>query len=206
MAKIIIVDDDQLVTQALTTIIQTDSTLTVPACGHTVQDAINLSKQYCPDVLLLDIRMPDGLGLQAAQSIFKKNEQAKILLLTTFSDDEYINEALAIGIQGYLIKQNFQAIVPAIHAVLNQQYVYGDEIIHKMQAQLTNQAPYHTTTNLTDREQDILQLVAHGQNNKEIAQTLFLSVGTVRNLISQLLLKLELRDRTQLAIFYYQHH
>lgn len=208
MLKVIVIDDDHLVTQALTTIIEADSQLTVSACGYSSQAAIHLYEQIQPDVLLLDIRLPDQLGLTAAQTILQKYPRAKILLLTTFSDNEYISQALAIGVKGYLIKQNFTSIVPAIHAVANNQYIYGDEIVSKIQHQLPHIPSKLKATHesLTKRQQEILQLVAAGKNNKEIAQTLFLSEGTIRNQISQLLTKLQLRDRTQLAIYYYQNY
>lgn len=128
------------------------------------------------------------------------------MLLTTFSDEEYISEALQIGVKGYLIKQNLATIVPAIQAVMSGQSVFGTEVVGKLSAILKETSERKSSIELTDREEDILIQIANGRNNKEIAQMLFLSEGTVRNYISQLLDKVAVRDRTQLAIFYYREY
>ncbi|AXX64698.1 MAG: response regulator transcription factor [Lactobacillus sp.] len=204
MLKIVVVDDDRLVTQALTTIINANSNLQVVACGHDGKQAIQAYEQYQPDVLLLDIRMPEQSGLVATQTIMQAHPQAKILLLTTFVDDEYIQQALQLGVKGYLVKQNLDAIIPAIKAVANNQSVFGNEIMNKIQPVAHTHIDVFSQ-DLTTREQEILTQVAAGKNNKEIAQSIYLSEGTVRNYISQLLDKLQVRDRTQLAIYYYQN-
>ncbi|BDR58041.1 response regulator transcription factor [Xylocopilactobacillus apicola] len=202
MLKIVLVDDDHLVTQALTTIINAEDDLEVVASAHEASDAVNLYHQFHPDVVLLDIRIGESSGLTAAKEILGSDPNAKILLLTTFSDDEYLEKSLQLGVKGYLIKQNLAAIVPAIHTAALNQTVFSPEIMKKLQSSYTKPTP---KIELTQREQEILTLVAQGLNNKEIAEQTFLSSGTVRNYISQLLEKLKLRDRTQLAIFYYQN-
>ncbi|MBA1434740.1 response regulator transcription factor [Bombilactobacillus bombi] len=202
MIKIVVIDDDCLVTQALATIINSELDLKVAATGHSAQEAITAYSSYRPDVLLLDIRMPQHTGLEATKTILQNDAQAKILLLTTFTDDDYISQALKLGVKGYLIKQNLNAIVPAIRAVANNQSVFGNEIMKKIQPQASQITTYNLS--LTPREQEVLTLVAQGLNNKEIAHTIYLSEGTIRNYISQLLDKLQVRDRTQLAIYYYQ--
>ena len=127
------------------------------------------------------------------------------MYLTTFADNEYIVKALRIGAKGYLLKQNFESIIPAIKAVSSGQNVFGDEIVSKLPNMSWSSKPSLSGYNLTDRELDIISNVAEGLSNKEIANLLFLSEGTVRNYISTILEKLNLRDRTQLAIFYYKH-
>lgn len=207
MIRVVVVDDDPLVTESLRTILDLSQEIHVLNTGNSAAEAVNLYLQEHPDVLLTDIRMGESTGIEATKEIFKQAPDAVILLLTTFSDDEYIREALQIGVKGYLIKQDLASIVPAIKAVYNGQTVFGTEIAGKLASILTSQAPQtQPTIELSEREESILIAVANGKNNKEIAKELFLSEGTVRNNISQLLEKLEVRDRTQLAIFYYKNY
>lgn len=203
--KIIIVDDDQLVSRSLKTILEADGSITVAAIGQCGADAIALYAQYLPDVLLMDIRMDDMDGLAAGTAILKNYPDAKILLLTTFSDDEYIIKAIRIGAKGYILKQAFETIAPAITAVYNGQTVFGDEIMHKIPSLMQKPNPVcYEAFGLSAKEYEIIKLVADGLNNKEIAAAAFLGEGTIRNYISVILEKLELRDRTQLACFYYK--
>ncbi len=203
--NIIIVDDDKLVCSALKTILESEPDFYVPAMGHNGNEAISLYKSHHPDLILMDIRMGELTGIDAGESILKEFPDAKILYLTTFADNEYIVKALRIGAKGYLLKQNFESIIPAIKAVNSGQNVFGDEIVSKLPNMSWSSKPSLSGYNLTDRELDIISNVAEGLSNKEIANLLFLSEGTVRNYISTILEKLNLRDRTQLAIFYYKH-
>lgn len=204
--NIIIIDDDQLVSLSLKTILEAHPDITVVAIGESGQDAIRLYNTHLPDVLLMDIRMDKMNGLEAGKTILQKYPNAKILLLTTFSDDEYIIKAIHLGAKGYILKQDFESISSAIHAVYNGQTVFGGEIMNKLPSLMQEQEHLsYETLNLTEKEYEIVRLVADGFNNKEIANELFLSEGTVRNYISTILEKLELRDRTQLACFYYKH-
>ncbi|MCI9051649.1 MAG: response regulator transcription factor [Lachnospiraceae bacterium] len=203
--NIIIVDDDKLVCSALKTILESEPDFHVPAMGHNGNEAISLYKSHHPDLILMDIRMGELTGIDAGESILKEFPDAKILYLTTFADNEYIVKALRIGAKGYLLKQNFESIIPAIKAVSSGQNVFGDEIVSKLPNMSWSSKPSLSGYNLTDRELDIISNVAEGLSNKEIANLLFLSEGTVRNYISTILEKLNLRDRTQLAIFYYKH-
>ena len=149
----------------------------------------------------------DGLtGLEAAEAILKKDSNAKILFLTTFSDNEYIIKSLKIGAKGYIIKQNFECIVPSLRAVYTGQNVFGDDIISKIPSLLNNSSNTDFSAfGITEKELEIITLIADGLSNKEIANILFLSEGTVRNTLSTILQKLNLRDRTQVAIFYYKN-
>jgi DNA-binding NarL/FixJ family response regulator len=205
MIKVIIIDDDPFVTASLKTILESTEEITVLHVGHSAEEAKLLYQTHRPDVLLTDIRMGQQTGLMAAKDILAQFPAAVILLLTTFNDQDYIREAIAIGVKGYLIKQNLDAIIPSVKAAHNGQVVFGTEIVDTF-TQMMAPAPEMTfSQSLTERELQIIKEVATGKNNKEIAETLFLSDGTVRNYISQLLEKLALRDRTQLAIYYYQH-
>lgn len=206
MIQIVIVDDDCLVATSLKTILESNTDISVVAIGEDGNDAIQLYKEFQPDILLMDIQMKHVSGLDAAETILKDFPDAKILLLTTFSDDEYIVKALKIGTKGYLLKQDYQSLLPAISAVYSGQSVYGTEIVSKLPDLLQKDSDFsYEAYDITERELEVIKLIADGFSNKEIAERLFLSEGTVRNYLSQILDKLELRDRTQLAIFYYKH-
>lgn len=203
--NIILIDDDKLVCSALKTILESDPEFHVPEMGHSGEEAITLYKKHQPDMLLMDIRMAGMTGIDAGEAILKSFPNARILYLTTFADNEYIIRALKIGAKGYILKQNFESIIPAIKAVISGQSVFGDEIVSKLPSMSWTPAASLEGFDLTDREIEIIRNVAEGLSNKEIAGLLFLSEGTVRNYISTVLEKLNLRDRTQLAIFYYKH-
>lgn len=202
--KIGIIDDDHLVTSSLKTIIEAGG-MEVCGVGYSGEDAISLYELHQPDVLLMDIRMQGMNGVAASEVILQRHKDAKILFLTTFSDDEYIVKALQMGVKGYILKQNFDCIIPSLKAIASGQNVFNTEIITRIPSLMDKQQDL-SNFDLNEREQHILSLVGKGMNNKEIADTLFLSEGTVRNYISALLDKLALRDRTQLAVFYYQHN
>ena len=203
--NLIIVDDDNLVCQALNLIVNASDNINVIATGNNGHDAVNLYRTHKPDVILMDIRMGDFTGLDAADEILKNDKDAKILFLTTFADEEYIARALRLGAKGYLLKQNFDSIVPSIIAVMNGQRVFGDEIISKLPDIYSSSAPDFSSYGLTEREAEVVTKIADGLSNKEISDILFLSEGTIRNYISVILEKLNLRDRTQIAIFYYKN-
>lgn len=202
--RIVVVDDDQIVAISLKTILESDKEIEVVACGNDGEDAIELYDRERPDILLMDIQMKRTSGLSAAEQIMEKYPEARILLLTTFSDDEYIIKALDIGVKGYILKQDFDGILPAVKAVYGGQSVFGGEIVSKIPVlSSSNKTEFDFEAyDISPKEQEIMAQVALGKSNREIAECLFLSEGTVRNYISSVLEKLSLRDRTQLAVFY----
>lgn len=209
--RVLVVDDDRLVCEALKTILQTACDVEVVGVGYSGQEAVSLFSELKPDVLLMDIRMEGMTGLEACETVLSKFPDARILFLTTFLDDEYIVQALRMGAKGYLLKQDFESIVPALKAVHTGQSVFGDAIVTRLPRLLHSQASgagsssvedILTEHGISDRERSVIELVAKGLSNREIAQTLYLSEGTVRNYLSEVLEKLGLRDRTQLAVFY----
>ena len=201
--KIVIVDDDCLVTGALKTILEVNEDVDVVATGLDGRDAVRLYGEHKPDVLLMDIRMKNMNGLEAATEILYAYPAANILLLTTFLDDEYIVKALRIGAKGYLLKQDYASILPAIRAVCTGQTVFGTQIISRLPELLERKSAFdYETYEITEKERAVMKLVADGKSNKEIAGEMFLSEGTIRNYISGILDKLNLRARTQLAVFY----
>ncbi|MBQ2823357.1 MAG: response regulator transcription factor [Oscillospiraceae bacterium] len=202
--NIIVVDDDKLVALSLKTILESTGHINVMAMGSSGSEAITLYNEHKPDVMLMDIRMDGMTGLEAGEKIIAENPDAKILYLTTFSDDEYIVKALTIGAKGYILKQDFEGIAPALEAVMNGQSVFGEKVISKLPVIMNSKPEFDFSKyDIGEKEQEIITLVSEGLSNKEIASELFLSEGTVRNYISGILEKLELRDRTQLAVFYY---
>lgn len=204
--KILIIDDDKLVCHALKTILESDVEVSVCGVGYSGLDAIELYALHKPDILLMDIRMSLMTGIDAGKEILSKDPEAKILYLTTFADNEYIIEALKIGAKGYLLKQNFESIVPALKAAYMGQSVFGNEIISKIPSMFdSGKKKDFGEWGLSEKEIVIIHSVSEGLSNKEIAEQNFLSEGTVRNYISNILDKLNLRDRTQIAIFYYKN-
>mgnify|MGYP001058628171 CR=1 FL=1 len=204
--KVIIVDDDAIVAMSMRTILTAGGDVEVPEIGYDGEDAVALYEKYLPDILLTDIQMKKLDGLEASSRILGKHPDARIILLTTFLDDEYIREALRVGAKGYILKQDYEGVLPALRAVYSGQSVFGKEIISEIPKLIREKnMDIYTRNGITDKEFEIIRLVADGLSNKEIADKLCLSDGTVRNYISLVLDKLKLRDRTQLAVFYYKN-
>lgn len=207
MITVLLIDDDKIVCSSLKIILSSDSEIQVIGTGNNGGDGITLFREFKPDVLLMDIRMESMNGLVAGEKIMKEFPEARILYLTTFLDDDYIISALHIGAKGYMLKQNFESIIPAIKAVYVGQNVYGNEIVTKLPQIMgkTTEAKSFTQYGITEKEFEIIIKIADGLSNKEISELLYLSEGTIRNNISTILQKLNLRDRTQIAVFYYKN-
>lgn len=196
--KILMVDDDLLVLNALSTILGKSGYEIVLATTDS-KKAIETYKKNKIDVVILDIRMKEVNGVDVAIEILDFDKDAKIMLLTTFNDRDDIIRALNKGVLGVILKDNVASLIPAIESVS-----LGNKILDN---ELNLKNLFSTTKKdfnlLTQKEIEILEQIAKGLSNKEISEKLFLSEGTVRNYISGILEKLELRDRTQLAIYYY---
>lgn len=212
--KILLVDDDPLVRSSLKIIIEADENLCIVGLGGDGDEAIRLYGELLPDVLLMDIRMTPRDGLDAGEQILARHPMARILYLTTFADDAYIIKALRMGARGYILKQDFESIVPSLRAISAGQSVFGDTIMARVPtligSKMNTALPADDSDrpirfDIRDKELELVRLVAEGLNNKEIAACVYLSEGTVRNQISVILEKLGLRDRTQLAIFYFKN-
>ncbi len=205
MISVLVVDDDPLVSLSIKTILEAGEKVRVLDTGDSGEQAVELYFKHKPDLLLMDIRMGGITGIEAAKEILSRDADAKILFLTTFSDDEYILKALEIGAKGYILKQDFEGIESAISAVYEGQSVFGSQITQKLTGMVQKQESFDTeAAGISRKELEIIEQVAKGLSNKEIASALYLSEGTVRNYISNILLKLNLRDRTQLAVFYFE--
>lgn len=205
--RIAIVDDDRLVCDSLSIILGAQEDIEVVGCGCNGDDAVRLTREAAPDVLLMDIQMPGRDGLSAAREILGGGGRTRVVFLTTFSDDEYIVGALRLGASGYLIKQDVAAIAPALREVMAGRRVLegramedvnfsgGDDVA----ARPSRPAAFVC---LTEREYEVAELIAQGLDNREIAAAAYMGEGTVRNHISSILAKLGLRNRTQIAIAY----
>lgn len=222
--RVAIVDDDEFVRSSLTTILSAQSDIEVCATGADGTEAASLFDEVSPDVLLMDIRMPVCDGIAGAKRVLEKHPDALIVFLTTFSDDEYIVAALRMGARGYIIKQEVADIAPAIRSVFAGQSVLGGEIVGRMDSLMSRDGrgaqpdqgnasekcgdrfsrEAARSAGLSDREYEIIELVAQGLDNKGIAAKAFISEGTVRNHVSTILQKLDLKNRTQLAVYYYR--
>lgn len=206
--RLLIVDDDPLAALSLQTILSAKG-FDVIATGHSGEEAIELYRQLQPDLLLMDIRMDGINGLEAARRILSLYSGAKILFLTTFSDDKYIKEAISLGAMGYILKQNYENLPETLRLAAAGQVIYGEGVAQKLPGLLAEQMKQGKQSAdadlLTRREAEIMALVADGKSNREIASLLYLSEGRVRNAVSDILLKLSLRDRTQLAVYYHTH-
>ncbi|MBO0995582.1 response regulator [Bacillus sp. SD088] len=204
MKKILIVEDQVIVRKGLRMILEQEADFTIIGEAGTGVEALQVMEQAQADLILLDIRMPDMSGIEATKLLKQRWPQVKILILTTFNDEEAAVETLKDGANGFLLKTSEpDKLIQAVKSCLTGGLVLHEEVAAKMMPHLLKRkspAPSPVIP-LTAREFDIARLVGEGKTNKEIADQLYLSVGTVKNHISQILQQLELRDRTQLAIY-----
>ncbi|WP_326911195.1 response regulator transcription factor [Sedimentibacter sp. MB31-C6] len=209
MIKVLLVDDQDILIEGLKLILGKEKDIEICCTANNGKKAYEKCKFNNPDVILMDIKMPELNGAEATGIIKNDFPNVKIIVLTTFNDDEYIYEALKNGASGYLLKDaTTTEIAEAIRTVYNGGALIQSEIAVKVLDKFSQMAKGNyenkrdpKTELLTEREIEICRLIAEGKNNKEIADDLYLSQGTVKNHITRILIKLDLRDRTQLAVF-----
>lgn len=208
MVSILLAEDQALVRQGLKMMIETDSELQVNGEAENGRKAIELCEDNHFDLAILDIRMPEMTGLEAMRVIKKQWPDMKILILTTFNDEDYAMEALKNGANGYMLKDaDAKELIRSIQSCLQGGLAIEDQVAAKvLPVLIQNESQGEIDPILTKRELDIIISVGQGLSNKEISEELFLSIGTVKNNISNILDKLELRDRTQLAIYAIRHN
>lgn len=200
--KIVIVDDDPLVRQSLKLLLEKESDIEVIGVAADGREAIEQCEKALPEIVLMDIRMPNMDGIESTKQINQRWPEVRIMMLTTFKDEQSIRLALRAGAEGYLLKSTaVENMAQQVRALMAGGSVLDSEVLHEI---MNPEQGNGDLTGLTDRENDIASAIAQGLSNKEIADSLYLSVGTVRNTLSVILDKLELRDRTQLAIYYWQ--
>lgn len=210
--KVMIADDQRLMREGLKTILDLEQDLTVVQLAENGRDALNKIADAQLDVILMDIRMPVMDGVECTGIIKQQYPSIKVIILTTFDDDEFIIEALKNGAVGYLLKDlSSEKLVGAIRDAYDENSIMQPEIAAKVIAHITGtmKEPIHNNTTsvlnhveeLTDREKDVLQLVGKGMSNIEISKKLYISEGTVKNYISNLYAKLNINDRSKLTLF-----
>lgn len=208
MIRLLLVDDQAIFRQGLASLLAMEDDLAVVGQASHGNEAIALTPQLQPDVILMDVRMPLCDGVVATREIHQCYPWIRILVLTTFDDDEYVCQSLQAGALGYFLKRTpSHQIAAAIRSVHQGYGQLSPTIATKVFAQLRPSAPTQTDYNdqLSKRELEVLKLVGQGKNNQEIAQLLHLSLGTVKNYITQILSKLKMRDRITAALWAQQH-
>jgi DNA-binding NarL/FixJ family response regulator len=202
MIRLLLADDQEIFRQGLATMLAVEADLEIVGQATNGQAAIAAAKTWQPDVILMDVRMPICDGVQATREIHQYYPWIRILVLTTFDDDEYILQSLQAGALGYLLKRTPAAeIAAAIRSVAQGYSQLGPTIAPKAFSQLKSFPDSADLALLSKREIEVLQLVGEGKNNPEIAQALYLSEGTVKNHVTQILSKLGMRDRVQAALW-----
>lgn len=202
MIKVLLVDDQSIIREGLASLLQTKPDIKVIGEAENGKVAVMRSLNLKPDVVLMDIRMPIMDGVAAIQALRQQVPEIKVLVLTTFDDDEYVTQAMAYGAKGYLLKDTpSEELAQAIRSIYKGYTQLGPGLWEK--AHTVETSP--EITNLTAREQEVLQLIAKGYSNREIAEELYITERTVKNHVNSILKQLDLRDRTQAAIFVYNH-
>jgi DNA-binding NarL/FixJ family response regulator len=206
--KVLIVDDQSIIRDGLKFIIERDPEIKVAGCAGNGQEALELCGRLLPDIILMDIVMPVCDGIEAMKLIKRKYPSIKVIILTTFFDESNISLALTNGADGYVLKDvESEELMFAIKGTLKGLRVFHENVLGAVikQTQIEDEIPLIKNRlgnlELTDKENEILKLIVFGKSNKEIATSLKVSEGGIRNSISVMLTKLKLKDRTQLAVF-----
>ena len=213
--RVLIVDDQQLMRDGIASLLKIQDGLEIVGMAANGQEAVELAVSQQPDVILMDVRMPILDGVAATEQVHRQLPTCKILMLTTFNDEAYVLEALQVGASGYLLKDlPARDLAQAIQAVHRGIYQLDPTVADQLKALLSRAQTAREQpgalkaideADLTERELEVLRLIARGATNREIAETLVISEGTVKNHISNILGRLNLRDRTQAAIYARDH-
>ena len=209
MMKILLCDDQAVIRDGLEMLLNLEKDFQVVGSAQDGSEAVELAAQKQPDLILMDLKMPIMNGIEATREIRAKFPNIKILVLTTYDDDEWVFDAIRAGASGYLLKDTpRQKIIEAIRGTVDGKSFVDPAVAGKLLNQVASRQTQPTsilTEKLTERELDVLRLIAKGINNSEIAAQLHLSEGTVRNHVSAILEKLGVSDRTQAAVIAIQH-
>lgn len=210
MIRVMLVDDQSLIRQGLASLLSLEEDFQIVGHASHGAEAVSLIESLTPDIILMDIRMPVMDGVAATKSIRERYPNMRILVLTTFDEDEYIVQAMQAGASGYLLKDApTEQLVAAIRSVNNGFTqlgpTIGPKLFSRLNSQTATQQKEDAQTMFTGRELEILKLLGQGKSNKEIAQSLYITEGTVKNHITKILSLLNVRDRTQAALWAQQN-
>ncbi|SEH87139.1 DNA-binding response regulator, NarL/FixJ family, contains REC and HTH domains [Halobacillus karajensis] len=209
MIRVLLAEDQIMVRQGLKVMIESDPDIKVTGEADEGKSAIKLCEKQAFDIAILDIRMLTMNGIETARILRERWPSIKILMLTTFDDDQYVLDSLKLGVNGYMLKNgDTESLIRSIKSALSGGLSIEDQVAAKVVPTLLKQqtSSKKADEHLTPRERAILKCIGEGLNNQEIATRIGLSVGTVKNNTSHILDKLDLRDRTQLAIYAIRHH
>ena len=209
--KVLIADDHTMFRQGLKQILELEPDIAVVAQAANGQEAVRLAGEQKPDVILMDINMPGVNGLQAIKELKQEKNSSKIIVLTIHQDREYLFKTLQMGAEGYVLKDaEPEVLIEAIRNVCNgQSYIQPNmtkELVKEFNRVTLHEKDRDEQSNLTSRETEVLELIAEGMINKEIAKQLYISEKTVKNHVSNIFKKLNVSDRTQAAIYAFKHN
>jgi NarL family two-component system response regulator LiaR len=207
--RVLVCDDQAVVCDGLEMILNSDADIQVVGAVLDGADALQAIPELKPDLVLMDLKMPGMNGIQATRLIHQRYPQVKVLVLTTFGDDEWVFDAIRSGADGYLLKGTPRSeLVKAVKGTVAGETHVDPSVAGKLFSHVAQSATRRGTTvtqDLSDREKDVLRLLAQGLTNAEIAERLHLTRGTVRNYVSSILAKLDVEDRTQAALVAVRH-
>jgi DNA-binding NarL/FixJ family response regulator len=207
--RVLICDDQALIRDGLEMLLKLESDIEVVGLAQDGAEAVELAQRKRPDLVLMDLKMPGMNGVEATRRIHLNQPDTKVLVLTTYDDDVWVFDAIRAGASGYLLKDTpREEVIRAVKGTAAGRTFVDPAVAGKLLSQVANQQTQpasHITSKLTEREVDVLRLLARGLSNAYIADTLSLSEGTVRNHVSAILAKLGVTDRTQAAVIAIQH-
>ena len=210
MLKILLVDDHEVVRLGLKSLLSHYTEFEVVAEASAADEAIDLARRYKPDVVVMDIRLPGKSGIEATREIVSENDAIKVIMLTSFAEDELLFDAISAGASGYVLKQiDSTELINALERIGRGESLLDPAVtqqVFKRMRESSRRAQQEAFNDLTDQELKVLAHVAQGQRNKEIAKEVFLSEKTVRNYVSSILSKLALSTRAEAAAYAVKHH
>jgi len=210
LTRVLVADDEHLMRAGLIELLTTDPEIEIVGQASTGREAVELARQLAPDVVLMDVRMPDLDGIAATRELSRTSPSVKVLMLTTFEQDDYVFGALRTGASGFLLKRTRpEDLIAAVHAIAAGDSLLSPSVTRRVIDRMAQQptpelAGQAKLEALTPRERDVLELIARGLSNREIAAALVVEESTIRTHVKRILAKLDLRDRVQAVIFAYE--
>lgn len=210
MTRVLIVDDEDLMRAGLTELLTADPEIKIIGQASTGREAVQQARRLAPDVVLMDVRMPDLDGIAATRELSLAAPSAKVLILTTFEQDDYVFGALRAGASGFLLKRTRpEDLIAAVHTIAAGDSLLSPSVTRRVIDRMAQQptpelADQAKLNDLTPREREVLELIARGLSNREIAAALVVEESTIRTHVKRILMKLDLRDRVQAVIFAYE--